>query len=122
MANHITITGRLGKDPEARQTSDGKSWAHFSVAVGRPNQDPNWFEVTCFGRLAEVMGQYGEKGRRVLVQGRMVQESYEKDGESRKAWKLIANGVEFLDFKKGKGAEVAEAEAAGEVEATLPEG
>ena len=59
MANHITITGRLGKDPEARQSSDGKSWAHFSVAVGRPNQDPNWFEVKCFGRLAEVMGQYG---------------------------------------------------------------
>ena len=118
MANHITITGRLGKDPEAKQTSDGKSWAHFSVAVGRPNQDPNWFEVKCFGRLAEVMGQYGEKGRHVLVEGRMVQESYEKDGEARKAWKLIANGVEFLDFKKGKGTDGVEAEAEAEGDAS----
>ena len=114
MANHITITGLLGKDPDLRQSNDGKAWAIFSVAEGRKDQEPNWFDVKCFGRLAEIVGQYGEKGRRVLVEGRMVQETYEKDGEARKAWKLIAGGVEFLDFKKGKGAEVVEAEAEGE--------
>jgi single-stranded DNA-binding protein len=58
--------------------------------------------------LAEVISQYGEKGRLLLLEGRMVQETYEKDGEARKGWKLIASGIEFLDFKKGKGVEAAE--------------
>lgn len=105
MANHITITGRLGKDPDLRHSAEGTAWAVFSVAEGRKDQEPNWFDVKCFGKLAEAVGQYAEKGRRVLVEGRMVQETYEKDGAERKVWRLIANGVEFLDFKKGKGAE-----------------
>ncbi|MGH2606345.1 MAG: single-stranded DNA-binding protein [Anaerolineales bacterium] len=110
MANHITITGRLGKDPDLRHSAEGTAWAVFSVAEGRKDQDPNWFDVKCFGKLAEAVGQYAEKGRRVLVEGRMVQETYEKDGAERKSWKLIASGVEFLDFKKGKGAEAVETE------------
>lgn len=112
MANHITITGRLGKDPDLRHSAEGTAWAVFSVAEARnKDQEPNWFDVKCFGKLAEAVGQYAEKGRRVLVEGRMVQETYEKDGAERKSWKLIASGVEFLDFKKGKGAEaVAEGE------------
>ena len=118
MANHITITGRLGKDPEVRHSAEGTPWAVFSIAEGRSGQDPNWFDVKCFGKLAEVIGQYAGKGRRVLVEGRMVQEAYEKDGEARKSWKLIANGVEFLDFKKGKGAETTESNGEGEGEAS----
>ena len=110
MANHITISGRLGKDPDLRHSAEGTAWAVFSVAEGRKDQEPNWFDVKCFGKLAEAVAQYTEKGRRVLVEGRMVQETYEKDGAERKSWKLIASGVEFMDFKKGKGAEAAVAE------------
>lgn len=114
MANHITITGRLGKDPDLRHSAEGTAWAVFSVAEARnKDQEPNWFDVKCFGKLAEAVGQYAEKGRRVLVEGRMVQETYEKDGAERKSWKLIASGVEFLDFKKAKGAEVVEEEGEG---------
>jgi single-strand DNA-binding protein len=93
--NSIIITGRLGKDPELRQSASGTPWATVSVAEG--GDDPNWFDVKCFNRTAEILDEYGSRGRKVAVQGRMAQESYEKDGETQVAWRLIANRVEFLD-------------------------
>ena len=93
--NVILITGRLGKDPELRYSPEGTPWAVVSVAEG--GDEPNWFEVKCFGKTAEMLNEYGAKGRRVAVQGRMVQERYEKDGKTRRAWRLIAGRVEFLD-------------------------
>ena len=74
-------------------------WATISVAEG--GDDPNWFDVKCFNRTAEVLHKYGATGRKVAIQGRMAQESYEKDGQTRKAWRLIANRIEFLDGPKG---------------------
>jgi single-strand DNA-binding protein len=97
--NSIIITGRLGREPELRQSDSGTPWATVSVAEG--GDEPNWFDVKCFGRTAEVLNEYGSKGRKVAIQGRMVQESYEKDGESRKTWRLIGNRVEFLDSPNG---------------------
>ena len=97
--NVILITGRLGRDPEAKHSSEGNLWAVVSVAEG--GDDPNWFDVKCFGKTAEVLNDYGAKGRKVAIQGRMVQESYEKDGKNHRVWRLIANRVEFLDSRNG---------------------
>jgi len=96
--NSIIITGRLGRDPEAKESSEGNLWATVSVAEGG-GDEPTWFEVKCFGKTAEVLNDYGAKGRKVAIQGRMVKESWEKDGEKRSAWKLIANRIEFLDSR-----------------------
>ena len=96
--NVIVITGRLGRDPEAKESSEGNLWATVSVAEGG-GDEPNWFDVKCFGKTAEVLNEYGAKGRKVAIQGRMVKESWEKDGEKRSAWKLIANRIEFLDSR-----------------------
>jgi single-strand DNA-binding protein len=97
--NSIIITGRLGREPELRKSDSGTPWAIVSVAEG--GDDPSWFDVKCFGRTAEILDEYGSKGRKVAIQGRMVQESYEKDGETRKVWRLIATRVEFLDSPNG---------------------
>jgi len=97
--NSIIITGRLGKDPELRESDSGTPWATVSVAEG--GDDPNWFDVKCFNRTAEILDEYGSKGRKVAVQGRMAQESYKKGGETRVAWRLIASRVEFLDSPDG---------------------
>ena len=96
--NVIVITGRLGKDPDMRYSPEGNAWATVSVAEG--GDKPNWFEVKCFGKTAEVLQSYGAKGRKVAIHGRMRQESYEKDGETRKVWRLIADRIEFLDSRK----------------------
>ena len=97
--NSIIITGRLGRDPELRQSDSGTPWATVSVAEG--GDEPNWFDVKCFNRTAEILDEYGSRGRKVAIQGRMVQKSYEKDGETRRAWRLIANRIEFLDSPTG---------------------
>jgi single-strand DNA-binding protein len=97
--NVILITGRIGREPEMRYSPEGTSWATVSVAEG--GDEPNWFDVKCFKRTAEVLNEYGSKGRKVAIQGRMVQESYEKDGETRMVWRLIANRIEFLDSPDG---------------------
>jgi single-strand DNA-binding protein len=98
--NAIVVTDRLGRDPEARYSKDGNLWATVSVAEGR-GEEPTWFEVTCFNRTAEVLTEYGSKGRQVALRGQMAQERYEaKDGGQRKAWRLIADWVEFLDSRK----------------------
>src|SRR3990170_7484285 len=111
--NVTMITGRLGRDPELRYSGDGTPWVTFSVAEGRRKEEPSWFECKAFGRMAEVIGEYGAKGRLVLVQGQMVQERFEtKEGENR----LVASSLEFLDARR----EAAEDSAALE-EGALPE-
>jgi len=96
--NVTMITGCLGRDPELRYSGDGTPRVTFSVAEGRRKEEPTWFECKAFGRMAEVIGQYGAKGRLVLVQGQMVQEHFEtKEGENRQAWRLVAWCLEFLD-------------------------
>jgi single-strand DNA-binding protein len=95
----IIITGRLGREPEMSYSPEGTSWATVSVAEG--GDDPNWFDVKCFNKTAEVLNEYGSKGRKVAIQGRMVRESYEKDGETRRVWQLIANRIEFPNRPNG---------------------
>ena len=92
----------------------GTPWATVSVAEG--GDKPNWFYVKCFNKTAEVLNEYESKGRKVAIQGRMVQESYEKDGETRKVRRLIANRLEFLDRPNGAGEPEAEADSPFQIE------
>lgn len=76
--NEHTIMGHLGKDPESRFMPDGKAVCSFSIATSESWKDKNtgqkkertdWHNITMFGRLAEVAGQYLRKGSLVLVRG-----------------------------------------------------
>ena len=101
--NAIFVTGRLGRDPEANHSKDETLWATVSILEGW-GEEPTWFEVTCFDRTTEVLTEYCAKGRQVAVRGQIVQEHYQtKDGQQRKAWRLIADWIEFLDSRKDKG-------------------
>ena len=96
--NIIVISGRLGKDPEAKNSPEGKLWASVPVAEG--GDDPNWFDVRAFGRTAELLYRYGSKGRLVGILGCMVQDQYEtRNGESHTTWRLLASRIEFLDSR-----------------------
>lgn len=93
--NNISIIGRLGKDPEIRQTTNGKSVCNFSVAVNRRfNKDESdWFNVTCWGKTAEFASNYLSKGRLVAVTGRMESRKH----EDKTYWDLVADDVQGLD-------------------------
>ena len=120
--NVISIIGYLGRDPEMSYTPAGKAVTEFSAAEtrrwtkdGEKQEETTWFNVECWGGLAETCNQYLKKGSKVAITGRMACNVYEKDGEflvpktgsnakqggnTAYYWKLVAREVEFLDKKE----------------------
>ena len=103
MLNHITIHGYLGRDPELKEYKNAqgetRSLVNLSVGVSRVGDGTDWFEVTFFGRRAEVIEKFFGKGSQIIVSGRMQADTYEKDGQKRKSWKLIGEDFDFCDSK-----------------------
>jgi len=106
--NQVILLGRLTRDPEQRTTASGKTVVNFSLAVDRLGQDDatDFFDITAWEKLGELIMQYLSKGRRVLVQGRLRQDSWEdKDtGKKRSRVEVTATDVTFLDGPSGGGA------------------
>lgn len=105
--NQVILLGRLTRDPEARTTSGGKTVVSFSLAVDRGGQDDSadFFEITAWEKLGELVMQYLSKGRRVLVQGRLRQDSWDdkETGKKRSRVEVTATDVTFLDGPAGEG-------------------
>lgn len=103
--NQVILLGRLTRDPETRTTSNGKSVTSFSIAVDRQSQDDqaDFFDVTAWEKLGELVSQYLSKGRRVLVQGRLRQDSWDdkETGKKRSRVDVVATDVTFLDGPSG---------------------
>ncbi len=99
--NQVILLGRLTRDPEQRTTSTGKTIASFSIAVDRAGQDDSadFFDITAWEKLGELVIQYLAKGRRVLVQGRLRQDSWDdkETGKKRSRVEVTATDVTFLD-------------------------
>ena len=113
--NSVNLLGRLTHDPERRTTDGGTPVAGFRLAVPRPKdrngdeRPPVYVDVSAFGPLAEVCGQYLTKGRQVSVSGRLDhQEWTAQDGSRRQRNLVVADSVDFL----GERPEGAEPEAA----------
>jgi single-strand DNA-binding protein len=103
--NQVILMGRLTRDPEQRTTTSGKTIASFSIAVDRGGQDDqaDFFEVTAWEKLGDLVIQYLGKGRRVLVQGRLRQDSWDdkETGKKRSRVEVTATDVTFLDGPNG---------------------
>ena len=99
--NQVILMGRLTRDPEQRTTTSGKTIVSFSIAVDRQSQDDSadFFNVTAWEKLGELVMQYLGKGRRVLVQGRLRQDSWEdkETGKKQSRIEVVASDVTFLD-------------------------
>lgn len=99
--NQVILMGRLTRDPEMRTTTTGKTIASFSLAVDRGGQDDqaDFFDVTAWEKLGELVNQYLSKGRRCLVQGRLRQDSWDdkETGKKRSRIEVVATDVTFLD-------------------------
>ena len=99
--NQVILMGRLTRDPEQRTTTTGKTIASFGLAVDRGGQDDaaDFFNVTAWEKLGELVIQYLGKGRRVLVQGRLRQDSWDdkETGKKQSRIEVVATDVTFLD-------------------------
>jgi single-strand DNA-binding protein len=101
--NQVNIIGRLARDPEAKEITNGQI-AEFTIAVDRrkgrggQEQEPHWFRVTAFGQTADYVLQYVGKGQRVAISGRLEHRKYQdRDGNNREAISIIADNVQGLD-------------------------
>ena len=102
--NFCCFVGNLTRDPELKQTANGNNVVQFSIAVNESYGDTehtNFFDVTAFGKLADVINQYKKKGDKVLVIGRAKQGRWEdSDGKKKSRIEFIAQSVEFLNAGK----------------------
>ena len=108
MLNHITIMGRLTRDPEMRTTQSGVSVASFTLAVDRDfggrdggEKQTDFIDCTAWRHTAEFVSKYFNKGRMAVVSGRLQIDNYtDNDGNKRKSAKVVADNIYFGDSKK----------------------
>ncbi|MGV8081847.1 MAG: single-stranded DNA-binding protein [Syntrophales bacterium] len=106
MLNKVMLIGRLGADPEVRYTPDGAMITTFRLATdeqwkdksGERVQRTEWHRIVTFGRLAEICGNYLNKGKLVYVEGRIQTRSWEdKEGQKRYMTEIVAANMQMLD-------------------------
>lgn len=101
----IIITGNLGKDPEKRSDQSGNQFAVFTVAVSvgtKQNPKTDWVDVSCGGKLADVVCSYLRKGSKVLVTGFPTVNAYvNKENSAVGVLRVYADDIEFLSAKTG---------------------
>jgi single-strand DNA-binding protein len=107
--NKLRLIGNLGTDPEMRYTANGSAVTTFRLAVSRSfasegerREETEWFTIVSWNKLAELLGQHLQKGRKVFVEGRLASRSWDgPDGQKRYRTEVIANQVLFLDRPQG---------------------
>lgn len=106
--NKVTIMGRLGSDPELKYTNGGQPVGSLSVATtdtwldkaGVKQERTEWHKVTAWGKQAEVLGKYLQKGDQILLEGRIQTDKWEdKDGNTRYTTKIILDKFYFVGGK-----------------------
>ena len=104
--NRVELLGRVGTEPEMKYTPGGTPYTKLRLATDRRRQDgettPDWHSVVCWGKTAEAVNQYVDRGGRIYVAGRLVQNSWEgDDGQRRHRTEIHAQEVVFLDSRNG---------------------
>ena len=108
MLNHITIMGRLTRDPELRRTGSGIAVASFTVAVDRDfggrdggERDTDFIDCVAWRQTGEFVSKYFTKGRMIVVSGRLQIRSWtDKDGNKRRTAEVVADNCYFGDSKR----------------------
>ena len=110
MLNKAILMGRLTRDPELKYSASNMAICRFSVAIDRrfakqgEERGTDFISVVSFGKTAEFVSKYFEKGRMINVVGSIQTGSYEKDGKTVYTTDIIADEVNFCGDKKGDGA------------------
>ena len=99
---HATILGRLGRDPELKQLDNG-AVLNFSLATDHgfgQKKETMWVRCAIFGKRADTLAQYLEKGSQVLVQGELFTRTWEKkDGTMATELECRVSELEFAGSK-----------------------
>lgn len=103
------FVGRLGRDPEVRNLSNGDAACNFSIAVGKKWRDKasgetkeqtTWVRCSAFGKTAELIGQYAKKGSQLRVNGELSVRKYnDKDGVEKESTEIRVQDFQLLGGK-----------------------
>jgi len=116
--NQVTLLGNITRSPEVRYTPNGNAVISFSIATNRDWTDKtsgekktavDYHNIVFWGKVAELIAQYSEKGSRILVQGRLQTRSWDKDGVKRYTTEIIGNDFVLFDKKSGVAKPIEEA-------------
>ncbi len=106
--NKVMLIGNLGKDPEVRYTASGTAVAGFSLATSERFKGKNgewedrteWHNITLWGRLAEIAGEYLAKGKTVYIEGRLQTRKWQdRDGKDRYTTEIVGEKMQMLSGK-----------------------
>jgi len=116
--NRVILIGRLTKDPEIR-TSGNYTIASFSIAVDRKfkrdgEPEADFFNCTAFNKTAEFVEKYCKKGMKMVVEGRIQNDNYEKDGVKHYGVKIMVDSLEFAESKSANNTPSAKVEVTGD--------
>ena len=100
--NRVELLGRVGTEPDLKYSQNGTAVTTLRLATDRRRQngetEADWHSVVCWGKLAEAVSEYVQKGNRVFVAGSLAQNSYEReDGERVYRTEVHAQEIIFLD-------------------------
>ena len=106
--NRIELLGRVGTDPELRQTRSGTAVCRLRMATDRRNGNgdaqTDWHNLVVWGKTAEAVAEYVHKGDRIYASGRLGYDEWEdQDGQRRQTTEVHANEVVFLDSRNSNG-------------------
>ncbi len=108
--NKVILIGNLGANPEVKYLSNGTTVANFRMATtenwvnrsGEKSTLTEWHRVVAFGRLAEICGEYLNKGKQVYIEGRLRTRAWEdKEGNKRSTTEIVAARMQMLGTPGG---------------------
>ena len=109
--NKVILVGNLGQKPEMRYTATQSAVANLSVATteswkdketGEMRDKTEWHRVVYFGKLAEIVEKYLDKGSKVYVEGKLQTRKWQdKSGADRWTTEIVGNELTMLDYRSG---------------------
>ena len=106
--NKVILVGNLGQDPEVKYTAGGAAVTTLSLATsdswkdketGTDQERTEWHRVVLWRRLAEIAGEYLQKGSKIYIEGQLQTRKWEQDGQTRYTTEIVARDMQFLDSR-----------------------
>ena len=104
--NRVTLVGNIGKDPELKYLPSGEAVANVSLATssswkdkatGERKEETEWHRLTAYGKLAEIIGQFGAKGKSIYVEGRLKTRKWtDKQGVEKYTTEIVIDQMQLL--------------------------
>lgn len=109
MVNRVTLLGNLGADPEMKATKSGMAVANLRLATKDREKDGDtwkdvteWHRIVCFGKVAENVGRFCQKGKTLYVEGKIKTRKWQdKEGNDRYSTEIVADNIRFIGGSGG---------------------